>query len=46
MNPRNNLHRGSTTGSDHVHISTNGRRHDPGTRVALLGTGKMGSAIA
>jgi 3-hydroxyisobutyrate dehydrogenase-like beta-hydroxyacid dehydrogenase len=46
MNQRISIHRGATTGSDHVHVSSNGCRHVPGTRVALLGTGKMGSAIA
>ena len=46
MSERPTLHRGSASGSDHVHVATNGRQYDRRTRVALLGTGKMGSAIA
>jgi 3-hydroxyisobutyrate dehydrogenase/2-hydroxy-3-oxopropionate reductase len=46
MNERPTLHHGPASGSDHVHLSTNGHHGAQHVRVALLGTGKMGSAIA
>jgi 3-hydroxyisobutyrate dehydrogenase-like beta-hydroxyacid dehydrogenase len=46
MNKRTSLRRGPTSGSDDVHVSRNGHPPEATLRVALLGTGKMGSAIA
>jgi len=40
------MHRGPASGSLHVHVSTNSRIPVPLPRIAVLGTGKMGSAIA
>jgi 3-hydroxyisobutyrate dehydrogenase-like beta-hydroxyacid dehydrogenase len=46
MNKRTSLRHGATSGMDRVHVSRNGHPAEGTPRVALLGTGKMGSAIA
>jgi len=46
MNDTTLTHRGQVTGALHVHLSAHGRSAALAPRVALLGTGKMGSAIA
>ena len=41
------IHRGPSSGAEHIHLPrTRSAAATPRSRVAILGTGKMGSAIA